>query len=87
MPYGWQLLCFVSDLFSFKGKHHIRGAFKEANVTFPAYAAFAVEQTNERLLHLVPAVWAYSFRGVRVIGQAGVIVCVSGQLDGKRAIL
>ena len=61
IAYHWKLLDLTSNLFPFQRKHHIRGAFKEANIAPPACAAFAMEQTDELLLHFAPTVRADSF--------------------------
>ena len=63
IAYHWKLLDLTSNLFPFQRKHHIRGAFKEANIAPPACAAFAVEQTNELLLHFTSAVRTDPFAG------------------------
>lgn len=63
MTYRRQLLDFVSDFFAFQREHHVWSAFKESYITPPAYAAFAMEQANELLLHFTSAVRTDPFAG------------------------
>ena len=61
VPYYRQLLYLAANLFVLKCKNHIWSAFKEPYVTFPACPTLAMEQPNELLFHLAPAVWADMF--------------------------
>lgn len=45
----------LASALTLQSKNHIWRPFKEADVLFPAHAAFAVLQTNELLLHLSAA--------------------------------
>ena len=56
VPYYRQLLYLAANLFVIKYKNHIWSTFKKSYITPPACAAFAVEQTNELLLHFTSAV-------------------------------
>ena len=63
VPYYRQLFYLAANRFAFKHKDHIWSAFKESYITPPACAAFAVEQTNELLLHFSSAVRTNSLAG------------------------
>ena len=52
-----------ADFFAFQWEHHIWSTFKKSYITPPACAAFAVEQTNELLLHFTSAVRTDSLAG------------------------
>ena len=52
-----------ADFFTFQWEHHIWSTFKKSYITPPACAAFAVEQTNELLLHFTFAVRTDSLAG------------------------
>ena len=58
MSDSWNLFTLFPDCLPFQYKDHIRGAFKKSLVFFPAYAAFAMLQTDKLLFHFSAAVGA-----------------------------
>ena len=53
------LFRFAIYITALQAEHHIVGALKKADVTFPAHAALAMLQSNKLLLHFPTAARTY----------------------------